>query len=92
MGKKLFVGGLSWDTKEDGLRTYFEEIGTVEDLIIITDRETGRSRGFGFVTMSTEEEAKTAIEQFDGKELDGRRLKINEAQEKNDKRRSFNRA
>jgi len=76
-----YLGG----TNEDGLREYFETVGSIEDLIIITDRETGRSRGFGFVTMSTDEEAKNAIEQLDGKEFEGRRLKINEAMDKKKK-------
>jgi RNA recognition motif-containing protein len=82
MGKKLFVGGLAWATTDDGLRTYFEQCGTVEDAKVITDRETGRSRGFGFVTFSSDEEAASAMEQMNGTELDGRRLNVNEAQER----------
>ena len=83
MGKRLFVGGLSWDTTEDGLRDLFSQSGSVEDLIIMKDRDSGRSRGFGFVTMSNDDESKTAIEQNDGKEFDGRTIHVNEARERN---------
>lgn len=79
MAKKLYVGGLSYDTDEDTLKKTFAEAGTVESVAIITDRDSGRSKGFGFVEMSTEEEAKKAIESFNGKELDGRTLTVNEA-------------
>ena len=82
MGKKLFVGGLSWNTDDHGLRTYFEQCGTVEDAKVITDRETGRSRGFGFVTFSSDDEAEGAIQQMNGTSLDGRTLNVNEAQER----------
>ena len=80
MSKRLYCGNLSYNTTADGLRQAFGEVGQVEDAVIITDRETGRSRGFGFVTMSDDEEAMAAIEQMDGFELDGRRLRVNEAQ------------
>jgi RNA recognition motif-containing protein len=76
---KLYVGNLSFDTSTQDLEQLFGEIGTVESTNIIEDRDTGRSRGFGFVEMSSKEEAETAISEFDGKEFDGRELKINEA-------------
>ena len=79
MAKNLFVGGISWDTTEEGLKEAFAQAGTVESAKIITDKISGRSRGFGFVEMSTEEEAKAAIEMWNGKELDGRSLTVSEA-------------
>lgn len=79
MAKKLYVGGLSYDTTEDGLKEAFAKAGKVESAIIITDKMSGRSKGFGFVEMSSEEEAKKAMEMWDGKELDGRTIKVNEA-------------
>ena len=79
MAKNLYVGGLSFDTTDDGLRTFFEQAGTVESASVITDRDSGRSRGFGFVEMATEAEASKAIEELNGKELDGRTLTVNEA-------------
>ena len=82
MGKKLFVGGLSWNTNNDGLRDAFEKFGAVEDVRVITDRDTGRSRGFGFVTFGDDESAMKAMSEMDGTELDGRSIKVNEAQEK----------
>jgi RNA recognition motif-containing protein len=75
----LYVGGLSFDTSDDGLRTFFEQAGTVESARIITDRDSGRSRGFGFVEMATEDEGRKAIEELNGKTLDGRTLTVNEA-------------
>ncbi len=82
MGKKLFVGGLSWDTTDDGLRQAFASFGEITEAKVITDRDTGRSRGFGFVTFAQEEDAKKAISQMDGTSLDGKNIKVNEAQEK----------
>ena len=82
MGKKLYVGGLSWNTDDNGLRSAFEQFGTVEDAKVITDRDSGRSRGFGFVTFGNEEDAQTAIQKMHGSELDGRSLNVNEAQDK----------
>lgn len=79
MAKKLYVGGLSYDTTEDSLKETFSGAGTVESATIIMDKMTNRSKGFGFVEMATEEEAQKAIEMFDGKELDGRTVKVNEA-------------
>lgn len=79
MAKKLYVGGLSYDTTQDGLKDAFSAAGTVESAIVITDKMSGRSKGFGFVEMSTEEEASKAIEMLNGKELDGRTLTVSEA-------------
>lgn len=79
MAKKLYVGGLSYDTTEATLKDTFAQAGTVESAVIIIDKMTNRSKGFGFVEMSTDEEAAKAIEMFDGKELDGRTIKVNEA-------------
>ena len=76
---KLYVGNISFNTTEQDLLDVFGEIGTVESANIITDRDTGRSRGFGFVEMSSQEEAQNAISELDGKEVDGRNLKVNEA-------------
>jgi len=79
MAKKLFVGGLSYDTTEDTLKETFAQAGTVESAIIITDKMSGRSKGFGFVEMSSEEEAQKATEMFNGKEIDGKNVTVNEA-------------
>lgn len=79
MAKKLYVGGLSYDTTQEGLKDAFSQAGTVESATIITDKFSGRSKGFGFVEMATEEEAQAAISMWDGKELDGRQIKVNEA-------------
>jgi RNA recognition motif-containing protein len=82
MGSKLFIGGLAWATDDQSLRTACEAFGTVTQAKVITDRETGRSRGFGFVTLSSSEEARAAIAGLDGTELDGRAVRVNEAQER----------
>jgi cold-inducible RNA-binding protein len=82
VAKKLFVGSLSWGTDEWALRAAFERFGEVEDAVVITDAQTGRSRGFGFVTLVDEAAAARAIEEMDGTELDGRRIAVNEAQER----------
>jgi RNA recognition motif-containing protein len=82
MSKRLFVGGLSWDTDEAGLRAAFEPFGSVNDVKVITDRETGRSRGFGFVGFDDTQSADDAIAQMDGTDLDGRTIRVNEAQER----------
>src|SRR5512140_1930740 len=79
MSMKLYVGNLSFNTSNQDLNDLFGAIGTVQSANIIEDRETGRSRGFAFVEMSSAEEAKAAIASFDGKEIDGRNLKVNEA-------------
>ena len=77
--KKLFVGGISYSTSEDTLHDAFSQAGEVGSAVIIMDRTTGRSKGFGFVEMATVEEAQAAIEMWNGQELDGRRLTVNEA-------------
>jgi RNA recognition motif-containing protein len=82
MGKKLYVGNLSFNTYEDNLRTHFSTFGTVASAKIITDRDTGSSKGFGFVEMDTEDAARAAIAGSNGKELDGRQIKVNEAMDK----------
>src|SRR5882757_271355 len=82
MNSKLYVGNLSFNTTEDALRVAFEQFGTVTDLHIANDRETGRPRGFGFVTFATEAESKLAIEKMNGADLDGRALTVNEARPK----------
>ena len=79
MEKKLYVGSLSYETTEDSLKDLFSKAGTVESATVILDRISGRSKGFGFVEMSTEDEAKKAIEMFNGKELDGRSIIVSEA-------------
>ncbi len=82
MSKKLFVGGLSWNTTDMILRQAFERFGPVTEAKVVLDRETGRSRGFGFVTFTEAEHAQAAMSELDGKELDGRTIRINEAQER----------
>lgn len=82
MSNKVFVGGLSWSTKEETLDNLFNEIGEVSSVKIITDRETGRSRGFGFVEFTNKDDANLAVEKLDGTELDGRNLKVSIAQER----------
>lgn len=79
MGNKLYVGNLPFSATDDSLREMFRQAGQVESARIITDRDTGRSKGFGFVEMSTEQEASEAINKFNGTELDGRSLTVNEA-------------
>jgi cold-inducible RNA-binding protein len=80
--KKLFVGGLSWDTTDESLRQSFEQYGEVTDAKVITDRDTGRSRGFAFVTFSDASAATAAIAAMDGTTLDGRTVRVNEAEDK----------
>ncbi|MEQ1501034.1 MAG: RNA-binding protein [Myxococcota bacterium] len=82
MAKKLFVGGLSWDTTDDTLRDSFERYGEVTDAKVITDRDTGRSRGFAFVTFADGNAAAEAISALDGTVLDGRTIRVNEAEDK----------
>ena len=79
MSMKLYVGNLAFETSSNDLQNMFAKAGTVESVSLIEDRETGRSRGFGFVEMSTKEEGEAAVAQFNGKDLDGRTLKVNEA-------------
>ncbi|MFH1464492.1 MAG: RNA-binding protein, partial [Pseudomonadota bacterium] len=82
MSKRLFVGGLAWGTDDASLRQAFEVHGEVADARVITDRETGRSRGFGFVTFATAEGAKAAMDAMQGAEIDGRAIRIDEARER----------
>ncbi len=82
MAKKLFVGNLSWNTDSDELRRIFQAHGEITDAIVLTDRETGRSRGFGFVEFASPEDADRAIKALDGTEVDGRPMRVNEAQER----------
>jgi RNA recognition motif-containing protein len=82
MAKKLYVGNLSYNTTEDGLRNLFSEFGGVASAKIIMDRETGNSKGFGFIEMNTDEEASAAIAGTNGREFDGRQLRVNEAMDK----------
>lgn len=82
MGRKLYVGNLPWSVGTDELRDIFEPHGEITDVIVLTDRETGRSRGFGFVEYASEDQAQKAIEAHDGEEVDGRALKVNVARER----------
>ena len=82
MSSRLFVGNLSFDATVESLRAIFEQVGDVSDVSIITDRMTGQSRGFGFVTMSSSEGARKAISELNGASLDGRQLRVNEAEER----------
>ena len=82
MSKKLYVGGLAWATDREKLAATFEQFGEVVDAVVITDRDTGRSRGFGFVTFAEPGDADKAVAELDGKDLDGRTIKVNEARER----------
>lgn len=82
MGKKIFVGGLAWETTSDGLRAAFESCGAIAEAKVITDRDTGRSRGFGFVTFADAAGCSQAIDTMNGASLDGRELRVNEAEDK----------
>ena len=90
MPAKLFVGNLSFQATEEDLRELFQQAGTVESVRIVTDQFTGRPRGFGFVEMATKEEAAAAIEQFNGKEVGGRALKVNEAKPRENRGGGYN--
>lgn len=82
MGTKLYIGNLAFSATEDSINELFSRHGSVASCQLITDRDTGRSKGFGFVEMSTAEEAQNAISSLDGREVDGRQLKVNEARPK----------
>lgn len=82
MGRKIFVGNLSFDTTNADLEALFAEVGTCESAAVVTDRTTGRSRGFGFVEMSSAGEAQAAISSINGRELHGRKLNVNEANDR----------
>jgi len=85
MSIKLYVGNLSFQTSSDDLQKLFAQVGTVESATVVEDRETGRSRGFGFVEMASKEEGQKAIEEFNGKDLNGRNLTVNEARPREDR-------
>ncbi len=87
MATKLFIGSLAWATNDDSLKDFFAQAGTVVSASVIMDRETNRSKGFGFVEMSSEEEAKAAVEQLNGKELDGRAIVVSEARPREERPR-----
>ena len=89
MGNRVYVGNLSFDTPEDGVRKAFAAHGNVTEVKIVTDRATGRPRGFAFVTMGTDEEAAQAIAKLNGTMLDGRSLRVNEAEQKPDRQGGF---
>ena len=82
VSKKLFVGGLAWATTAEGLQSAFEKFGPVREAKVIMDRDTGRSRGFGFVTYDSNDDGDKAMQEMDGAELDGRRIRVNEAEER----------
>ncbi|MCK4504942.1 MAG: RNA-binding protein [Candidatus Aegiribacteria sp.] len=82
MSRKLFVGGLPWATTDEGLRKAFEEFGEIEEANVVRERDTGRSRGFGFVTFDSEEGAKAAQEGMHGQEIDGRPVRVDFAHSK----------
>jgi len=85
MGKKLYVGNIAYATTEDGLRELFSQVGEVVSVAVIIDRETGRSKGFGFVEMATEEAAQQAIAQFNEYQFDGRQIRVAEARPQTDR-------
>jgi cold-inducible RNA-binding protein len=88
MATRLFIGSLAWTTNDDSLKDFFSQVGTVVSANVISDRESGRSKGFGFVEMSSDEEAKAAVEQLNGKDLDGRPIVVSEARPREDRRPS----
>ena len=85
MGNRLYVGNLAFQTTEDVIQEAFSQIGNVTEVKLVLDRETGRSRGFGFVEMASQSEGEAAIAEFNGKEVDGRTLKVNEARPREDR-------
>jgi cold-inducible RNA-binding protein len=85
MSVKLYVGNLSFQTSSDDLQQLFAQVGTVESATVVEDRDTGRSRGFGFVEMASKEEGQKAIDEFNGKDLNGRNLTVNEARPREDR-------
>jgi len=84
---KLFVGSLSWNVTDDQLKEFFAQVGTVVSATVVMDRDTNRSKGFGFVEMSSDEEAKAAVEQLNNKDLDGRSIIVTEARPREDRPR-----
>ena len=91
MASRLFIGSLAWATNDDSLRDFFAQAGTVVSASVIMDRESGRSKGFGFVEMGSDEEAKAAIDQLNGKDLDGRAIVVSEARPREERPRNENR-
>ncbi len=89
MAAKLFIGSLAWATNDDSLKEFFSSVGTVVSASVIMDRETNRSKGFGFVEMSSDEEAKAAVEQLNGKDLDDRPIVVSEARPREERPRSY---
>jgi RNA recognition motif-containing protein len=79
MASRLFIGSLSWDTSDESLRAFFEQAGTVQSAEVARDRYTGKSKGFGFVEMGSDDEAQKAIKDLNGRELDGRSINVDEA-------------
>lgn len=88
MAQKLYVGNLPYSVNDESLKEMFSQAGTVSSAMIITDRMSGRSKGFGFVEMSSDQEAQAAIDMFNGKEVEGRALTVNEARPKEDRPRT----
>ena len=88
MSNRLFVGGLAWATTEDALKTLFSQAGTVVSATVIVDRDTGRSKGFGFVEMSSKDEAQSAIAGLNGKDIKGQSINVNEARPRTENRRN----
>lgn len=91
MAKKLFVGGLAWTTTDEGLSSFFAKAGTVTSANVVKDRYTGKSRGFGFVEMSSDEEADKAVAELNGQALDGRNISVNEARPREPRNDNFSR-
>ncbi len=87
--KKLFIGNLPWSITSDSLRDLFSQVGEVVEAMVITDRMSGRSKGFGFVTFATEEAAQAAIQQMNEKEVDGRKIIVNVARPKEERRTNY---
>jgi RNA recognition motif-containing protein len=87
MAKKLYIGNLSYSTTDEGLKSACSQFGTVESAVVISDKMTGRSKGFGFVEMSTEEEAQKVVESLNGQEVDGRAVRVSEARPQEDRPR-----
>ena len=85
MSKRLFIGSVAWATTSDSLKKFFEQVGAVEEANILTDKMTGRSRGFGFVTMANDADADTAVSKLNGAELDGRKIVVSEARPKTER-------
>ena len=82
MPKKLFIGGLSWGTTEEGLQQAFAQFGEIAEAKVVTDRDTGRSRGFGFVTFANPDDADRALQEMNGTELDGRSIRVDHAEDR----------